>query len=297
MRGSGNWGRWGQSDEVGAVNLITSAKRIEACQLVRTGRAVSLSYEIRARQEPSERGASVRRVWAVPRENDPRAGALFEYQGVTIHGVAVTHVDALNHAWGSSGGWNGRSPEDIVDGKETSWGGVQNWHAGIVTRGICVDLPRFRGEPYVSEGRPVEGEEIERALLQQGVEARPGDALVICSGRTRWDSEHPPWGEGHSSGDGSSRPGVGASCLSFFRSHDIAVVAWDMHDVMPNEASQPWGVHAALFTLGICLVDNCMLEDLSQACAEEERYEFMFVLAPLRWRGGSGSPVNPLAVF
>ena len=40
-----NWGRWGQDDQVGAINLITPAKRLQAAALVRSGRSLSLSRD------------------------------------------------------------------------------------------------------------------------------------------------------------------------------------------------------------------------------------------------------------
>ena len=45
------------------------------------------------------------------------------------------------------------------------------------------------------------------------------------------------------------------------------------------------------------LLDSCLLEPLAQACEEEGRYEFMLTAAPLNVVGGTGSPLNPIAVF
>jgi hypothetical protein len=56
-------------------------------------------------------------------------------------------------------------------------------------------------------------------------------------------------------------------------------------------------VHAALFAYGVALVDNALLEPLARACVEEQRDEFMLIVAPLVVVGGTGSPANPLAVF
>jgi hypothetical protein len=68
-------------------------------------------------------------------------------------------------------------------------------------------------------------------------------------------------------------------------------------DASPNEYGLPWPVHAALFAFGVALLDNALLEPLAAACAEEGRYEFLLTIAPLRVPGGTGSPVNPIAVF
>jgi hypothetical protein len=70
-----------------------------------------------------------------------------------------------------------------------------------------------------------------------------------------------------------------------------------MLDLMPNGYDIPWAVHAAIFAYGVALLDNAFLEGLAQACREEQRDEFMLVISPLRVKGGTGSPANPLAVF
>ena len=49
--------------------------------------------------------------------------------------------------------------------------------------------------------------------------------------------------------------------------------------------------------MGLWLIDNCNLEELAAACAERGRWEFLLTIAPLRIRYGTGSPVNPIALF
>jgi hypothetical protein len=49
--------------------------------------------------------------------------------------------------------------------------------------------------------------------------------------------------------------------------------------------------------MGLCLVDNCDLEELAETCSRLSRYEFLLTIAPLRLMGGTGSPANPLATF
>lgn len=57
-------------------------------------------------------------------------------------------------------------------------------------------------------------------------------------------------------------------------------------------------MHAlAITAMGVPLLDNLDLESLSAACAEVGRYAFMTVVAPLNVPGGTGSPVNPVAVL
>jgi hypothetical protein len=56
-------------------------------------------------------------------------------------------------------------------------------------------------------------------------------------------------------------------------------------------------MHSAIFAFGTPLVDNALLEPVAAVCAEEGRYEFLLVIAPLIVEGGTGSPINPIAVF
>ena len=134
-----------------------------------------------------------------------------------------------------------------------------------------------------AKGTTISGEEID---------LEPGDALVVYSGREAWQSAHSP-GPGYT----PPSPGLHASCLPYLRDHDIAVLVWDLMDANPNEYDLPWTVHGAIFAYGVALVDNALLQPLAQACAEEGRYEFMLTLAPLPFIGGTGSPVNPLALL
>jgi kynurenine formamidase len=194
--------------------------------------------------------------------------------------------------WDDEGMWNGRDPKVDVTSAGARFGGIQHWRDGITTRGVLLDVPRFRGEPSVTIERPVHGSELEAIAEAQGVRVEPGDALVVYSGREAWQAAHPDW-----SGYRPPSPGLHASCLPFVRDHDIAVLAWDLMDAAPNEYGVPWTMHGAIFSYGVALVDNALLQPLAEACAEEGRYEFLLTFAPLPVVGGTGSPVNPIALL
>jgi kynurenine formamidase len=290
-----NWGRWGADDEVGAVNLITAQKRVAAAALVRSGRSVSLSLDFPTQPAPGNGRPAHHYLRTDGREHG--GGVALDYVGVEYHGHACTHVDALCHAWDDNGMWNGRSAEDVLGLDGARWGTIDRWRDGITTRGVLVDVPAFRGTDHVEPGAPVTADELDAIVAAQGVAVEPGDALVVYSGRDRWEAAHGPWGGG-ADGDGRpSRPGLDASCVRFLKERDVSVLAWDMMDAFPHGYEVPWTVHSAIFALGVALVDNCALGPLAQACREEGRQEFMFVVAPLVIPGGTGSPANPLALF
>ncbi len=289
LKANNNWGRWGKDDQVGAINMVTAEKRLEAVSLVRNGRTVSLSRPFPKTPAPNNPNPAMH--WMRAQRRPFGVGGVVDFYGIAYHGTSATHIDALCHVWDGDGLWNGRSPE-VVKADGTEWGSIQNWSDGIVTRGVLLDVPKFRGEPYVPEGKPVTAEELEQVVKSQGVKMRPGDAVCVYSGRENYDrAADQPWG----SVDGP-RPGLHPSCLRFIRESDSSILVWDMMDEERQEDC-PWGTHSAIFAFGVALVDNALLEPLAAACAEEGRYEFMLMLCPLIVEGGTGSPLNPIALF
>jgi kynurenine formamidase len=295
-----NWGRWGKDDEVGAINLITPEKRLQAASLVRSGQSYSLS-----RKFPTEPGPTNPRPAMHYMERHDRsaegAGGCGDFYGTAYHGTNSTHIDALCHIWDEEGIYNDRRPDDVVGFDGATFGGIQNWYNGIVTRGVLLDVPAFRDTEYVTQDRPVHGWELQALCEAKGITVEPGDALVIYSGREAFSrGEGRPWGSGSRSTDnqiGPDRPGLHASCLQFIRETDAALLVWDMMDTFPNGVGVTWSVHGAIFAFGIALVDNCLLEPFAEACREQDRTDFMFIAAPLRVEGGTGSPLNPIAML
>ncbi|MEU6718094.1 cyclase family protein [Nonomuraea sp. NPDC046802] len=272
---SGNWGRWGADDEVGALNHITDARRRAAAGLVVEGRVISLA-------RPIERGDStpLRRIEML----DGRLGAVTERIELDYHGDEFTHVDSLGHIWDTGGMWGGRNPDLEVRPGGLAWGGIQAWRTGIVTRGVLLDVVRHRGNRYVDSDSPVTGPELDEIADVQEVSVGTGDAVAVNCGREAWVAAGRP-----------GAPGVAPSCVDFLRARECAALLWDQNEA----AGQPSGstVHSAIWTLGVAIIDGAKLDELASVCQERDSYEFMLVTAPLPIVGGSGSPVNPLAII
>ena len=275
-----NWGRWGRDDQVGAINLITPEKRAAAARLVRTGRTVSLSRVFEPPQQFIQKGTT----------GNAGGGYVMDYYGFIYHGATITHIDALCHIWDEDGIWQGRDPDAEIDTRGAKFGDITNWSGGIITKGVLLDVPRHRGEPHVMPGQPVHGAELEEISRAEGVSVDAGDALIVHSG---WQA----YQESEARRAGQGGPGLHASCAKFIRDHDVALLGWDLMDARPDGYGLPWPVHGVLNNYGVALMDNALLEPLAVACAEEGRYEFMFMLLPLRVAGGTGSPANPIAMF
>ena len=61
------------------------------------------------------------------------------------HGVTVTHVDALCHVWDRNGMWNGRRPREGNRHNGPRFADITAFSAGLITRGVLIDVPRHRG--------------------------------------------------------------------------------------------------------------------------------------------------------
>jgi kynurenine formamidase len=194
--------------------------------------------------------------------------------------------------WDRNGMWNGRDPAKELDTFGARFGDITAFGNGLMTRGVLLDVPRYRGTPHVVPDRPVTGAELEAVAKAQGTSIEPGDALLVHCGREALVRAGGAYG-----GSTEARPGLDVSCARFIRDSEVSVLGWDMHDALPDAGGHRWPVHGVLYSYGVVLVDNALLEPLAQACAEERRYEFMFMALPLKVARGTGSPANPIAMF
>src|SRR5262245_21809278 len=272
IRDRRNWGRWGKDDQIGALNLITPARRAAAARLVRTGRSVSLSRPFPKEPGPNNALPAQHYMRTLPRGT---GGFAADYYGIFYHGVASTHLDALCHTWDEAGMWNGRDPGKEITFDGATFGSVDRWAEGIVTRGVLLDVPRHRGQPHVTLDRPVHGWELVEICRARGIRLEPGDAVCVYSGREARQAAHPDTPYGRPFGGVPDRPGLHVSCLPFLRDHDVAVLVWDMMDHMPIGYDVAWAVHGAIIAYGVALLDNALLEPLARACQDEARDEFM----------------------
>jgi kynurenine formamidase len=295
-----NWGRWGPEDRLGTLNLITDAVRLDAAGLVREGSIVSLSRDIDPlAPDPLGSGlAVVQRFMQIGEAkyhlgDAVRFDGLTEYVGIACHG-SNTHLDGLAHY-----SWDGKNYNGYDVAENTSIGGaklsVNDASAGIVTRGVLLDIAALHGLEWLEPGHPIAPEELLAAEERQGVSVRSGDVLLIHTGhvqRTLAEGLDPK----------GRQPGLHAACLPFLRERDVAALGSDcIQDVQPSglgsmDLIRP--IHAVgLVALGLWLIDNMELSELRTKCAETGRWAFFFTMLPWRFVGVTSSATNPVALF
>ncbi|HEX3335663.1 MAG TPA: cyclase family protein [Jatrophihabitans sp.] len=309
-----NWGRWGADDQRGTLNLITAPKVQAAAATVQQGLAISCSRRLdmdaldpisKPHRYFTTSGEGLADEDRIPHYAGAPARARWncaqEYIGLIYHGAAPTHLDALSHMF-----WDGRMYNDRPAALVSSTMGatsndVQACADGISTRGVLLDIPALHGVEWLEPGTGVGPDDLEAAERRQGVRVESGDAVLLRTGHVRRARAMFP--DRYAEGDWSlTQAGWSASCLPWLHERGAALIGADnMQDQKPSgyeEQDLPVPVHAVgLVAMGLWLLDNCDLEQLAQACENASRWEFFLSITPLRMPGGTGSPVNPIAIL
>ncbi|MFK7898751.1 MAG: cyclase family protein [Myxococcota bacterium] len=293
-----NWGRWGPDDEAGALNLITDEVRRRAAASVRHGRAVSCALDLPV--QPAVDNPHPAMHMMIVGGDDcclPEMGleTTMDFVGISFHGMASSHLDALCHVHVDGKMYNGYPGTDVksTGAKKNS---VMCGKAGILSRGVLLDLPRTLGVPWLEPGQMINPDHLEAAESKQGVKVEEGDILLVSTGRDARRDKHGKW---HPIEEGMA--GMHPECVPWIHERGVAVLGSDaISDVIPAPPIEGWvmPVHqCTLVAMGVHLLDNLALGELALACAELSQYDFQLTVAPLRIEGGTGSPVNPIALL
>jgi kynurenine formamidase len=288
-----NWGRWGDDDERGALNLITDAKRAQAAALVQEGVVVSCALELPVRPGPDNANPVQHHITRGGDAQGGNFGGSADYFAIAPHGYATTHLDALCHIFVDGKMYNGYDQAEVrSDGAQKN--SIMAGKDGIVSRGVLLDIARLRGVDWLELGEQITADDLSAAETAQGVRVEEGDILLVATGRDARRASEGAW----SAADGLA--GLYADCLPWLHERGVATLGCDgVSDVAPSGVDGwPMPMHQiAIVAMGVHLIDNMRLDGLSAACAERDRWAFQFVLAPLRLDKGTASPVNPLAIF
>ena len=273
------------------VHEVDPAKRRQAAALVKDGVSISLAHELTAGPD-SNAIAPMELRYLVNRADSVVTWSLDEIR-LLYHGWAYSHIDALSHT-----GYRGQLYNRIGIDHLTPTGadrlGIQALQAGIVTRGVLVDLPRMKGVPFLPAGTVFTSADLEQWERRHRVRVDPGDVLLIRTGRWARLRVEPAWRPARETA------GPHPSLAAWLKARGVAALGGDVSNEFypPLVAGLDDPLHElALVALGMPLMDNLDFEALAQEAAKRSRYTFLFVAAPLRVHGGSGSPLNPLAVF
>jgi kynurenine formamidase len=272
-----NWGRWGKGDQIGTLNYIQPSHRTRAVRLVKAGQLVSLAREVSLTRTPGvqEGRHEVRRADLSSRD----------VVGMIPHGFALSHLDALCHAFASADQmYNGFATSLIAaDGARAL--GIENMGGGICSRGVLLDIGHDRP---LEPGTAITVRDLETTERRCQVRVGEGDVLFVRTGAGMRNTR-------------DRRAGLHPECLPWLHERRVAVLGGDGDsDAHPLEGFERYAsaLHSVgIPYLGLPLLDNLDLDPLGRACTSHRRWEFLTVVAPWRLTGGTASVINPMALL
>ena len=285
---------WGPEDQRGAANRLTPAKVMEANKLIKTGKIYQLG-------KVYEHGIPLfgSRHYSLIIVGGPSGGPLGDNKLVWHDemfsgeiGQIGTQFDGLGHIGTRMGNedvfYNGFKRSDFSKAYGLEKLGVEN--VGVFfTRGVLIDVAGYKGVERLEVGYVITVADIEGALKKQNVSVGEGDVVIFRTGHgTLWMKDNETFNAG--------QPGIGMAAGQWLVDQKIAMVAgdtWGLEVVPGEDPALAFPVHQLLIVQhGIYILENLDLEEL----AKDQAYEFAFVFSPLRLKGGTGSPGNPIAV-
>lgn len=299
-----NWGRWGEDDQVGTLNHVTPEDVIGAGQLIRKGRAFALGIPLD--QQGPQRGLFGGR-WnpihlmlatgtdAIAGRQDEPVPLRYADDSINMPVQAATHWDSLGHIFKDDKMYNGYDAK-LVDSGGLHRNGIEHARAKMVGRGVLLDVARYRGVDSLEDGYGISNDELDALAEAQGVEVRKGDFVILRTGHMERCLKQGDWG-GYAGGDA---PGVKFENCYWCQEKEIAAICSDTWgvEVRPNEteeAKQPWH-WVVIPAIGLTMGEIFHLKELAEDCAADKVYEFFFCAPPLVITGGTGSPINPMAI-
>jgi kynurenine formamidase len=280
--------RWGADDQRGAANRLTPAKVLEAKDLIKQGTVYQLGHVYESGMPMfGTRHYSLRipQAFAMPGRNQ----AVYHDEVISGElGQIGTQFDGLGHLGIGDLFYNGNRRSEFAQAEGLMRLGIENV-GPIVTRGVLIDVARFKGVEQLQGGYEITLADVQGALQRERVEIRPGDVVVIHTGwGALWMKDNPRFVE--------NAPGIGLAAAQFLVDKEVVVVGSDTWgvEVMPNpDSSLSAPVHQLLIARnGIYLHENL----ITDALARDSVYEFAYMYAPLRLKGATGSPGNPIAL-
>lgn len=284
---------WGPSDEIGTLNMMTDTSRFDVLKQVIGGKVYDLGVDLFVGMPTccAPFGDPTFQIWMthIPARGSGKELLSYSGDGISMYTHTGTHIDALNHFGLNGKIWNQVSADDAL--------GVRGWtksgtdkYPPIVARGVMIDVAKSKGMKHLPSSYAITPADLKEALRQQGITLKPGDVVLTRTGvMTLWPDE--------SKYRLLDQPGLSLEAAQWLVEEQKAMLLGaDNFGVESFPSKDPKNfvpVHTYLQAeKGVSLLEAVWLEDLSK----DSVYEFLFIAAPLKFRGGTASPIRPIAI-
>ncbi|MBX7160143.1 MAG: cyclase family protein [Acidimicrobiia bacterium] len=297
-----NWGRWGEDDQRGTANLLTPAAACRGAAAVRSGKRFELGIPM-GHAGPQTGGIPGRfnPIHAFVGIDQTYTGSSDDFTDsndiLILSTQGTTHWDAIAHVTYEEKLFNGFPASKVSAHRGATRCGIDRV-GPVVTRGVLLDVAAAKGVGRLDGGYPITGDDLDAAAAMAAVTVEPGDAVLVHTGQmqvldaARTIAERDEYRV--------SSPGIGTGAIRWIREHDVAAMATDnlTFEVFPFEDPKVMlPVHMiTLRDIGLLQGQNWRLGELAADCASDGQYDFLLEATPEPIVGGTGSPVNPVAV-
>lgn len=285
---------WGPDDQRGAMNRLGPANVLSAIKLIKEGKIYQLGrdyeqemplfgnrhYSLTIPGGPTYKMPSTNNIVANDELISSELGQVgTQFDGFAHIGREVNGVDRY---------YNGLTGDDIITAYGFTKLGVEN--VGVFfTRGVLLDVAAYKGVERLEPGYIVTIEDVQNILKKQKITIEEGDVVLFHTGfGTLWKVDNETYN--------GSIPGPGVSTLQWLVDQGIVMTGADTYAVeaVPGEnEGTAFEGHQVLMTYsGTHNIENLDLSEL----ARDQAYEFAFIFSPLKLKGATGSPGNPIAV-
>jgi kynurenine formamidase len=294
---------WGPADEIGALNMMTDTSKLAILKQIGSGKVYDLGVDLYAGMpsccgafgDPpyhlwmthTPRGTIAANPFQVSRQVNERVA--YSGDAISMYTHTGTHIDTLNHFGLHGKIWNQFSADDHLGDQGWSKAGADKYPP-IVARGVLIDVAKAKGMTPLPASYSITVADLQTALQQQGTRLQPGDVVLFRTGlMTLW-----PDPAKYQLGNQAGLSLEAAQWL--VEVNQAMLLGGDNFGVERFPSPDPGNyvpVHTYLFAeRGVSIIEVLWLEDL----AKDQVYEFVFIAAPLKLRGATGSPLRPLAI-
>lgn len=294
-----NWGRWGDDDELGTLNLIDAAAVQRGITAARTGDRIPLAIRLDANgPQLGNIPGRINPLHTMVAINTPYTGDPSDFccsdDVLTLGLQAGTHWDALAHVSYDGLLYNGHPASSVTAERGATRCGIHKV-TSLVSRAILLDVARARGVDRLETGHAITEADLEAAVALSDVRPQAGDIALVRTGQMSYLKAKDR--EQYTLGD---QPGLTVGTVPWMRRHDLAAVAIDTMALEVYPCEDPavlFPVHLLqLRDMGLTQGQNFDLEALSAHCAADGAYEMLLVANPEPITGATGAPTSPVAI-
>jgi kynurenine formamidase len=284
---------WGPDDEIGTLNLMTDATRLDVLKQVAGGKVYDLGVDLFVGMPGccTLFGAPSFQIWMTqaPQRGTTQEGASLSGDGFSAYTHVGTHIDTLNHSTLNKKIWNQVGADDALGARGWTKSGADKYPP-IVARGVLIDVAAYKNVPHLPASYSITPVDLQEALRKQRTMLRPGDVVLVRTGlMTLWPDP--------SKYRLMDQAGLSLEAAQWLvEGQKAMLLGADNFGVESFPSKDPANftpVHTYLLAeRGVSMLEVVWLEEL----AKDQVYEFLFIASPLKLRGATGSPVRPLAI-